>query len=139
MKPILLLLAVVLSSVCSAQQAQSPDTKVSSVTLFLSGAQVTRTAQAMLQPGITELTFTGLSQNIDANTIRLTGEGSFTIISVNSRINYLKAQKTVKDEESLKARKKQLENQLEDIDAQQAVLSTEENLLKANQKIGSAE
>jgi hypothetical protein len=112
---------------------------VSSVTLFLSGAQVTRTAQAMLQPGITELTFTGLSQNIDANTIRFTGEGSFTIISVNSRINYLKAQKTVKDEESLKARKKQLENQLEDIDAQQAVLSTEENLLKANQKIGSAE
>ena len=79
----------------------------------------------MLQPGITELTFTGLSQNIDANTIRLTGEGSFTIISVNSRINYLKAQKTVKDEESLKARKKQLENQLEDIDAQQAVLSTD--------------
>jgi len=139
MKTILLFLAVALSAVCSAQQAQSPDSKVSSVTLFLSGAQVTRTAQASLQPGITELTFTGLSQNIDANTIRLTGEGSFTIISVNSRINYLKAQKTVKDEESLKARKNQLENQIEDIDAQKTVLATEENLLKANQKIGSAE
>ena len=139
MKPILLLLAVALSAVCSAQQAQSPESKVSSVTLFLSGAQVTRTAQAMLQPGITELTFTGLSQNIDANTIRFTGEGSFTIISVNSRINYLKAQKTIKDEESLKARKNQLENQLEDMEAQKAVLATEENLLKANQKIGSAE
>ncbi len=139
MKPILLLLAVALSAVCSAQQAQSPESKVSSVTLFLSGAQVTRTAQAMLQPGITELTFTGLSQNIDANTIRFTGEGSFTIISVNSRINYLKAQKTIKDEESLKARKNQLENQLEDMEAQKTVLATEENLLKANQKIGSAE
>ncbi len=139
MKPILLLFAVALSAVCSAQQAQSPESKVSSVTLFLSGAQVTRTAQAMLQPGITELTFTGLSQNIDANTIRFTGEGSFTIISVNSRINYLKAQKTIKDEESLKARKNQLENQLEDMEAQKTVLATEENLLKANQKIGSAE
>ena len=139
MKPILLLLEVAFSAVCSAQQAQSPDSKVSSVTLFLSGAQVTRTAQAMLQPGITELTFTGLSQNIDANTIRFTGEGSFTIISVNSRINYLKAQKTIKDEESLKARKNQLENQLEDMEAQKTVLATEENLLKANQKIGSAE
>ena len=139
MKLTLILLAVALSAVCSAQQAQSPESKVSSVTLFLSGAQVTRTAQASLQTGITELTFTGLSQNIDPNTIRLTGEGSFTIISVNSRINYLKAQKTVKDEESLKAKKKQLENLLEDIDAQKAVLATEENLLKANQKIGSAE
>ena len=139
MKLTLILLAVALSAVCSAQQAQSPETKVSNVTLFLSGAQVTRTAQAMLQPGITELTFSGLSQNIDANTIRFNGEGNFTIISVNSRINYLKAQKTLKDEESLKARKIQLENQLEDIEAQKAVLATEENLLKANQKIGSAE
>ncbi len=139
MKLTLILLAVALSAVCSAQQAQSPETKVSNVTLFLSGAQVTRTAQAMLQPGITELTFSGLSRNIDANTIRFNGEGNFTIISVNSRINYLKAQKTLKDEESLKVRKIQLENQLEDIEAQKAVLATEENLLKANQKIGSAE
>lgn len=139
MKSVLLILAVALSAFCTAQQVQSPESKVSNVTLFLAGAQVTRTAQATLQPGITELTFTGLSQNIDANTIRLTGEGSFTIISVNSRINYLKTQKTAKDEESLKARKKQLESQLEDIDAQKNVLATEENLLKANQKIGSAE
>jgi hypothetical protein len=139
MKNIILFLAVLLSVSSLAQQAQNLDSKVTNITLFLSGAQVTRSAQATLPAGITELTFTGLSENIDVNTIRLTGEGSFTIISVNSRVNYLKTQKTVKDEESLKARKKQLELLLEDIDSQKAVLAIEENLLKANQKIGSPE
>jgi hypothetical protein len=137
MKRILSLLAVAFATSCFAQQTQSLDSKVTNVTLFLSGAQVTRSAQATLQAGITELTFSGLSENIDANTIRLNGEGNFTIISVNSRINYLKTQKTVKDEESLKAKKKQLETLLEDIASQQSVFATEENLLKANQNIGS--
>jgi len=133
----MLLLAVLLSVSCYAQQTQNLDSKVTNVTLFLSGAQVTRSAQAMLKIGVSELTFTGLSENIDANTIRLTGEGSFTIISVNSRVNYLKTQNTIKDEELLKTKKKQLEIQIEDIVSQQGVLVTEENLLKANQKIGS--
>ena len=84
-----------------AQQSLNPDSKVTGVTLFLSGAQVTRSAQAAILPGISEITFTGLSAGIDANTIRLTGEGNFTIISVNSRVNYLKTQKTVKDEDRL--------------------------------------
>lgn len=137
MKTIVLFLSVLLSFTSYAQQIQNLDSKVTNVTLFLSGAQVTRSAQATLKSGISELTFTGLSENIDANTIRLTGEGSFTIISVNSRVNYLKTQKTVKDEELLKAKKKQLEIQIEDIVSQQSVLATEENLLKANQKIGS--
>jgi hypothetical protein len=139
MKQIILLLAVAITATCFAQQTQNVDSKVSNVTLFLSGAQVTRTAQATLQPGITEITFTGLSESIDANTIRLTGEGNFTIISVNSRVNYLRTQKTIKDEESLKIKKKQLELLLEDIAAQLGVLATEESLLKANQKIGSTE
>lgn len=137
MKNLILSLVVLLSVSSYAQQAQNLDSKVSQVTLFLSGAQVTRSAQAILKAGITELVFTGLSENIDANTIRLTGEGSFTIISVNNRVNYLKTQKTVKDEELLKTKKKQLEIQIEDIVSQQGVLATEENLLKSNQKIGS--
>ena len=139
MKNIILLLVFLLSVSSYAQQSQNLDSKVTNVTLFLSGAQVTRSAEAILKTGISELTFTGLSENIDANTIRLTGEGSFTIISVNSRVNYLKTQKNVKDDESLLAKKKQIETLLEDLAAQQGVLATEENLLKANQKIGSPE
>ena len=139
MKITFLSLAILISVSCIAQQSQTPDSKVTNVTLFLSGAQVTRTAEATLKPGITELTYSGLAENIDANTIRLTGEGDFTIISVNSRVNYMKTQKTVKDEESLKAKKKQLGILLEDIASQQGVLAIEENLLKANQKIGSTE
>lgn len=139
MKPIILFLAILLNLSCIAQQSLTLDSKVTAVTLFLSGAQVTRTAQASLPTGITELTFSGLSSGIDANTIRLTGEGDFTIISVNSRINYLKTQKNVKDEESLKLKKKQLETTLEDITSKREVLLTEENLLKANQNIGSTE
>jgi len=136
MKKTIFILLVFASFCAVAQQAQSLDSKATQVTLFLSGAQVTRTAQAALQAGITEITFTGLSEGIDANTIRLTGEGDFTIISVNSRVNYLKTRKLLTDTESLNAKKKQLENQMQDIEAQQGVIDAEENLLKANQKIG---
>ena len=139
MKNLFLLLSLIIGVSCFAQQVQNPESKVTNVTLFLSGAQVTRSAQSLLPAGITELTFSGLSENIDANTIRLTGEGNFTIISVNSRVNYLKTQKTLKDEEAITAKKKQLETLLEDIASQQGVLAIEENLLKANQKIGSPE
>ncbi len=139
MKNVIFLLALAIAVSGFAQDAKNLDSKVTNVTLFLSGAQVTRTAQAKLEAGICELIFTGLSESIDANTIRLTGEGNFTIISVNSRINYLRTQKVIKDEETLKARKKQFETQLEDNDAIKSVIATEENLLKANQKIGSAD
>lgn len=139
MKLILLFLTLLPGFLCLAQQVQNVDSKATGVTLFLSGAQVTRSAQATLESGISELTFTGLSTGIDANTIRVTGEGNFTIISVNSRINYLKTQKTIKDEELLIDRKKKLETQLEDNDAQKGVVIAEENLLKANQKIGLPE
>jgi hypothetical protein len=49
MKNIVLILAVLLSASCLAQQAQNLDSKVTNVTLFLSGAQVTRSAQATLK------------------------------------------------------------------------------------------
>jgi hypothetical protein len=87
MKSIILFLSVVFSVSCFAQQAQNLDSKVTNVTLFLSGAQVTRTTQATLQPGIAEITFTGLSENIDANTICMTWAGKETKVQVYYKIS----------------------------------------------------
>lgn len=139
MKRFIMFWLVLFSLVGSAQQSQVVNSKPSHVTLFLTGAQVSRTAQSTLQAGITELTFSDLSVNLDPNSIRVTGEGDFTIISVKSKVNYLKTRKTIQDEEQLRTRKKTIENNLEDITVKEEVIATEENLLKANQKVGLAD
>ena len=139
MKNIFLTLAILLHVSCFAQQTQNARFESYQCYLVPFGCTGYTIGPGNPAAWYYRTYFHGLSENIDANTIRLTGEGNFTIISVNSRINYLKTQKTVKDEESLKAKKKQLEILLEDIASQQGVLAVEENLLKANQKIGSPE
>lgn len=135
MKTFILLLICMIAVNIQAQQSINAVSKPKNVTLFLSGAQVTRSANVNLQSGITDVIFPELSDNIDPNTIRVTGQGAFTIISVNHQSNFLKSKKELKDAETLKLRKKEILKLLDIIEGDQNVLQVEENLLKANQNL----
>lgn len=135
MKTFILLFICLMAINLQAQQSINAVSKPKSVTLFLSGAQVTRTANVNLQAGITDVIFPELSDNIDPNTIRVTGQGAFTIISVNLQSNFLKSKKELKDAETLKLRKKEILKLLDINAGDQNVLLVEENLLKANQNL----
>ena len=63
--------------------------KISEVTVYLSGAQITRSANCTLEQGTSELVFTGLSSKIDENSIQLSGLQSVSILSLSYDINYL--------------------------------------------------
>lgn len=134
-----IILTLLLPFVVFGQDSIKVNSKAEQVTLFLSGAQVTRSAQVALSSGTTEITFTKLSQYIDPNTVRVSGEGDFTIVSVNSRINYLDPPQNAKNDEALKSRIKILDQQIEDITAKESVLEKEKNFLLANQQIGGSE
>lgn len=62
--------------------AEKVKTYVEKATLFLDGAQVTRTRQIDLPAGETTLAFTGLSPYLDAKSLQVTAKGRLTILSV---------------------------------------------------------
>lgn len=64
--------------------------KIKHVTVYLSGAEITRTATFKVPKGTSEFTFTGLSTGIDESSIQLSGLQSVSILSMAYNINYLK-------------------------------------------------
>lgn len=110
--------------------------KLSEVKVFLSGAQLARTASATVPSGTSTLVFTGLPQQIDPKSIQVTGKGGYTILSVNHRMNYLTESPKKKEIEEITARIKKLEKDHAFEKAMQDVWVNEEQLLGKNSSIG---
>lgn len=125
-----------LFSIALSAKEQPVTSKVSAAKVFLSGAQVSRTASASISAGSTTLIFTGLSQNIDAQSIQVNGKGGFSILSVNHRINYLSESPKKKEIEDLQERIKKLEHDWAIERGLQQVWENEEQLLQKNSSIG---
>lgn len=115
---------------------QPVTSKVSAAKVFLSGAQVSRSASATISSGSTALIFTGLSQHVDAQSIQVNGKGGFSILSVNHRINYLSESPKKQEIEDLEQRIKKLEKDWAYEKAMQDVWVNEEQLLNKNSSIG---
>jgi uncharacterized protein (TIGR02231 family) len=108
------------------------DSKISAVTVFLNNAEITREAKINLTPGTNLITFEKLSQQIIAGSIRVEGSDAYTIVSVNSSVNYLQ-EGTERPE--VKAMKKELNRVQDEIKLNQTYLSVyneQQNLLLAN-------
>ncbi|HZY82526.1 MAG TPA: DUF4139 domain-containing protein [Cyclobacteriaceae bacterium] len=134
---IILICAVLLNiGVVLAQSEKPVDSKISGVTVFLSRAQVTREVKTRLEAGKTTLVVTGLTASMDTESIQASGKGSFIILGVSQRQNYLnehnmpKSLKTLRD--SLDYHQKQLALET----SQKEILNKEEQMLLANQRIG---
>lgn len=65
--------------------------KIKEVTVYLSGANVTRTAQCTLDQGVSSWTLTGLSTKIEESTIQISGLQAVSILSMSYDINFLPA------------------------------------------------
>lgn len=134
---------ILLFSITFAVKADDDKTtvksEIKSVTVFLSGAQVSRTGTATVPVGQTYFVFEGLSQYINANSVQVKGTGDFTILSVSHQLDYMNTQEKSKDvlliEDSLESLNAQLT-------FQQAMLEnyiTEKNMIISNQSIGGSE
>jgi uncharacterized protein (TIGR02231 family) len=134
---------ILLFSITFAVKADDDKTpvksEIKSVTVFLSGAQVSRTGTATVPIGQTYFVFEGLSQYINANSVQVKGTGDFTILSVAHQLDYVNTQ--IKSKEVLL-----IEDSLESLNAQltfqQAMLEnyvSEKNMIISNQSIGGSE
>jgi hypothetical protein len=95
-----------------ADDGQKVPTKVEKVTVFLSGAQVTRTATASVVPGTSTLSFENLSPELDPASIQVRATGDFTILSVKHELNYLGEQLKTKKLEELQAMQQTLRDKI---------------------------
>ena len=91
--------------------------KVDAVTVFPSGAEVTRTATANLAAGEHSLVFDGLPGDLDPATIRVDGDamGAVEIGSVDARLAYVPTAET-------DAKRKMLESQIQALNDERNVL-----------------
>ncbi len=81
------ILLTIVSSVFASNDKPVKST-VKNVTVFLQGAQVYRTANINLAPGVTDLLFENVSPYINDRSIQAGGKGSFIILEVKHDIKY---------------------------------------------------
>lgn len=119
-----------------AEGERAITSKITEAKVFLSGAQITRSASSALPTGSSTLVFTGLAQGIDPQSIQVTGKGGYSILSVNQRMNYLTESPKKAEIDDLQTRVKKLEKDWAFEKAMQDVWVNEEQLLQKNSSIG---
>ncbi len=113
--------------------------KIKKVTVFLSGAEITRNGETTINPGVTQLKFENLSPYLDKEGIQVNGYGKFTILSVNHQLNYLKETTENQEIKPLNKQKRELQQKINLQTSQLDVLEKEQQMILANQKIGGEE
>jgi uncharacterized protein (TIGR02231 family) len=113
--------------------------KITDATIFLQGAQIKHRAEASLPAGETVLLLTGLSPYLDDNSVQVRGKGQFTILSVESRKNYLQDLDESEEVKTLKSKILKLEESAEDHQLAIGILKEKEAFLLANRTVSGKE
>ncbi|HWB62832.1 MAG TPA: mucoidy inhibitor MuiA family protein [Chitinophagales bacterium] len=138
-KQFLLLLFLASAWVLNAQNNRKiAESKIDKVTVYLDGAQVSRSAKTNLAAGKTEVVFQGLSPYLDKSSISVEAKGGFTVASVTWQPNHLNEQKKKDETEALEKQKDSLTKKREDIENQKSVYEEGVTMLEKNQGVNSA-
>lgn len=136
-KSLLLLCAILFVQHFSAQEIKTLDSKITDVTVFMSGAELHHQASVNLKEGKQEIVFGSLSPDMDGSTIVVNIDPKdITILSVSHRTNYMsstpdnKRIAVVKDSVMLTSDKLQMLND------KIGVLETEKQMLFKNEGLG---
>ena len=104
MKTFKLILILVVVQWTNAQQTS----KITDVTVYLDGAEISRQASVNLKSGNSEFTISGLSPHIEESSIQISGLKNASILSINYGINYLSKQNQNDSIEALQAELKSI-------------------------------
>src|ERR1700749_3055912 len=121
----------------NAQEGQKISSKIEKVTVFLNGAQVTRTAMVNISPGNTQLIFGGVSPGIDPQSIQVHAAGAFTILSVKNEIDFIGEQAKVQQVEDLRAAQKAIRDKITLQNSLSSIYQAEETMISKNQVVSA--
>lgn len=108
---------------------------IKEVTVYLNGAQITRTATFNLKSGSSEIRFIGLSPEVDENSIQISGLRSVSILSMDYGINFLNKSENLPETLYLKSKLKSYQNEIAILKNQITGLQEEEMLITTNRNI----
>jgi hypothetical protein len=138
-KSILILLCILtLNSFSQTPQEIEIKSEISEVTVYLNGAQITRSKTVDIPTGRTTLKFVNLSPFIDSKSISVNAKGDFKVLSVNLQQNFLTQQSKSKESEELTKSKFDIEKKIKTESAYLDILNEELLFLKTNSSIGGA-
>jgi len=134
-KLMLLFFGLLLSASAMAIGDQKVPSKVEKVTVFLNGAQVTRSATVFITAGESTITFEGLSPDIDPQSIQVHADGAFIIMSVKNELNFLNLQTKQKRVEDLQAQQKLIRDKIDLQNNAMLIERAEQDMLEKNQLV----
>lgn len=112
------------------------ETAIQNVTVFSSGARIERSATVSILPGRTEISFAGLSNQLEQQSVQLNADANITLLSVQSTKDFLSERNIDQEEKNFIARTNSLKDKL-NLDLKLLdVYKNEEAMLIKNQAIG---
>ena len=134
-----ILLAIFLFSISIANsqiKKISAETVVQNVTIFSSGARIERTASVPISPGRSQISFPGLSNQLNQQSVQLQADANITLLSVQSKKDFLSERKIEQEEKNFIEHTGSLNDKL-NLDMKLLdVYKNEEAMLIKNQAIG---
>ena len=137
MKNILLLVAILFYS--NQLWASNAGSTIKNVTLFLDGAEITRTANIPVEAGNTQIIVTNLSSNIDEKSLQVNALGGVNILSVKSKIDIPAETELEKRLSVLYADLEALKDRIAEQKSEKDAYSHEKDLLENNIKLAGSD
>jgi uncharacterized protein (TIGR02231 family) len=135
MKKIILLCLITNLTFGQAVKEQLADSKIEKVTVFLSGAQVVRSAKVSVSSGKTEIRFNRITPDLDANSIQVKSEGDVAIQSVTIEKDFLGAKPSIAEITKLENQRETIQDKIAMDKSLLTVFKREEEMLIKNQLI----
>lgn len=132
---ILLFVQVCLLTHAQPKKAQANST-IQDVTVFASGARIERVSTVQLSPGRTVITFPGLSNQLDQQSVQLSANENITLLSVQAAKDFLTERQTEAQEQQLIDTITKLKSAIALDKKLFDVYKNEENMLIKNEAIG---
>jgi TonB-dependent SusC/RagA subfamily outer membrane receptor len=112
---------------------------ITKVTVYTQGAQIEREAAVSLQQGQMVLKLVGLSPYIKKESIRITGDGSYSLLNVQHQNDYINELDKNKEIESLKDKIEGLQFKIEDEGTWLKIIKDKLDFLNVNKEITGKE
>src|SRR6185437_5975309 len=138
MRNAILFAALLLFNTGAKSQAKkiAAETSIQNVTIFSSGARVERLSAVSIPAGRSEISFTGLSNQLDQQSVQLKADADITLLSVQTSKDFLTSRKIDEEEKSFIDRNNTLHDKLDLDNKLLEVYKNEEVMLIKNEAIG---
>jgi TonB-dependent SusC/RagA subfamily outer membrane receptor len=135
----IIILVILFKSQIISQTEKEIPSKIARVTVYSKGTQIESEAKFELQQGKTTLLFKNLSPYIDEKSIRVDGDGKFTILNVQVHNDYLNELEKNKEVAALNTSIQQYQDKIEDEETWINIINEKQDFIKSNKNVSGSD